>query len=310
MERCPITYEDLPAGQAYSAAGLRRLSSRLTRLEDFPYTREQQLKEAARLAGKLSIQGVQPKLSARLDVRGSTFAVVEKGGTYIIKPQNPPWPELPENEDLTMRIAESAGIETPLHGLLRCRDGSLSFFIRRFDRVGRGAKVAVEDFAQLSGRSRDTKYDSSMEQVAELLERHATFPVPEKARLFSRVLFAFLVGNEDMHLKNFSLITREGRRELSPAYDFLNTTIVLTGQPEELALPLRGRKRNLTRKDLIDYYGLERLGLSRAAVASALARLADAHGRWIELLERSFLSVEIKQRYGALLAERCARLGV
>jgi serine/threonine-protein kinase HipA len=310
MSRCLITYDELPAGEDHSARGLRLLSPRLEHLDPFPFTREQQLEEAARLAGRLSIQGVQPKLSAKLDVRHAGFAVVDRGGTFIIKPQSPLWPELPENEDLTMRMAAAAGVETPLHGLLRCADGSLSYLVRRFDRVGRGDKLAVEDFAQLSGSSRQTKYDSSMERVAGVVERFATFPVPEKLKLHARVLFSFLVGNEDMHLKNFSLITRDGLRQLSPAYDLLNSTIVLKGEAEELALPLRGKRRRLTRADLIDYYAGERLGLATAATDSVLARIAQALPRWDELLAASFLSAGAKERYAAVLAERRARLGL
>jgi serine/threonine-protein kinase HipA len=310
MDRCPLTYALLARGERYSEAGLRMLSPNLANLVDFPYTIAEQLEEAARLAGKISIQGIQPKLSVRLEVKNATFAVVEKGGTFIVKPQNPLWPDLPENEDLTMRMAAAAAIETPFHGLLRCADSSLSYFIRRFDRIGRGAKLPLEDFAQLSGRSRETKYDSSMERVAEVVERHVTFPLIEKARLFSRLLFAFLVGNEDMHLKNFSLISREDRTELSPVYDMLNTTIVLPGEVEEMALPLHGKKRDLTRRDILVYYGQERLGLNQASVDKALSQMADARKRWVELIHSSFLPARSKDRYLKLVDYRLARLGL
>src|SRR5882724_11657416 len=112
----------------------------------------------------------------------------------------------------------------------------------------------MEDFAQLSGASRDTKYESSMEKVAKVIDAYCTFPVIEQIKLFQRVLFSFLVGNEDMHLKNFSLITRKtGRVDLSPAYDFVNSTIALPNAKEEMALPIRGKRSNLTRSDIFDY---------------------------------------------------------
>ncbi|MEX0600681.1 MAG: HipA domain-containing protein, partial [Rhodothermales bacterium] len=236
MPRCPITYEEIPAGR-YSRAGLRRLSRRLTELEDLPFTPDELRREALARASKMSIQGLQPKLSAILNVPEHRFDIVDRGGNYILKPPIPDYPQVPENEDVTMRMAGAAGIEVPMHGMIYTSDGARCYFIRRFDRVGRSAKRAVEDFAQLLGRTRDTKYDASLEQVLGVIDRYCTFPAVERLKLFRRVLFAFLCGNEDMHLKNVSLITRDNMVELSPAYDLVNTTIVLANPQEEMALP-------------------------------------------------------------------------
>ena len=226
MNRCPITYEDC-SEEKYSLRGLRMLSRRVTRLEDFPYSAGQQRREAIRRAGWMSIQGVQPKLSAVLTLAHSTFDIAESGGRYIIKPQMFEYPEVPENEDLTMKLAAAAGLEAPFHGLIHSKDGSLSYVIRRFDRTGRADKVPLEDFAQLLGCDRETKYSSSMEQVASILDRFCTFPALEKLKLFKLTLFNYLTGNEDAHLKNFSLIRRNDKVEMSPAYDLLNSTIVI-----------------------------------------------------------------------------------
>ena len=149
----------------------------------------------------------------------------------------------------------------PVHGRLRAVDGSLTYFIKRFDRQGR-ERQPVEDFAQLSGESRETKYDSSMEKVAGVIEQFCTFPALERVKLFERMLFSFLVGNEDLHLKNFSLITRTQKVELAPAYDFLNATILIKNPKEELALPLKGKTSRLTRNDFLDYFPCERLQIS------------------------------------------------
>lgn len=108
---------------------------------------------------------------------------------------------------------------------MRCADGSWSYFIRRFDRAGHNGKLPVEDFAQLAGLSRETKYDFSMERLVNVLDTYCTFPAVEKVSLFKRCLFNFVVGNEDMHVKNFSLITRDGKVGLAPAYDYLSTTV-------------------------------------------------------------------------------------
>lgn len=302
MNRCPITLE--PCGELmYSRAGLKLLSANLKELRNFPYSRTEQLEEAARHATKMSIQGVQPKLSVRLNSAHGTFEIVDTRGTFIIKPPHPVFPELVENEDITMRMARISGIEVPLSGMIYAKDGSLSYFIKRFDRIGRTKKLAVEDFAQLSGRTRDTKYDSSMEQVAAVVERFCTFPVLEKLRLFRLTVFNFLIGNEDMHLKNFSLISREGKIELSPAYDLINTTLALQTK-EELALPLMGKKSGLTRAHFAHYFARERLALPENLIARELTQLAALRSKYDLLLEHSFLSSGLRQRFKDIIAAR------
>ena len=157
MNRCPITYE-LCGNDKYSEKGLRMIAPKLTHLNDLPYTAAELRQEAANRAKKLSIQGVQPKLSATISVAKQEFKIVDQFGTYIIKPQNDLFPELPENEDVTMRMAKVFGLDVPFHGMLYAKDGSLSYFIKRFDRYGKGKKIATEDFAQLTGNTIDTKY--------------------------------------------------------------------------------------------------------------------------------------------------------
>ena len=157
MNRCPITYE-LCGMDKYSKKGLRMIAPKLTYLNDLPYTAVELRQEAANRAKKLSIQGVQPKLSATISIVDQEFKIVDQFGTYIIKPQNDLFPQLPENEDVTMRMAKVFGLEVPFHGMLYGKDGSLSYFIKRFDRYGKGNKLATEDFAQLTGNTRDTKY--------------------------------------------------------------------------------------------------------------------------------------------------------
>jgi len=308
MNRCPFTYEDC-GEERYSPRGLRMLSRRLTRLEDFPYSASQQRREAGRRAGKMSIQGVQPKLSAVLNVEESTFEVVESGGRYIIKPQMSEYPEVPENEDLTMKLAAAAGLEAPFHGLIHSKDGSLSYVIRRFDRTGRADRVPLEDFAQLLGRDRETKYTSSTEQVASTLDRFCTFPALEKLKLFKLTLFNYLTGNEDAHLKNFSLIRRDGKVEMSPVYDLLNSTIIIDSG-EELALPLNGKKNKLGREDFMDYFARERLGLTDKAISRAIRELEGSYSLWMDLLGRSFLTDQRKAMYRSMLDRRAGTLGM
>lgn len=309
MKRCPITYEKVDQGQ-YSAGGLRRLSPRLSRLSPFPYSAAEQRYQAAQQAAKISVQGMQPKLSVKLNVSKGEFQLVEGGALYIVKPQHHIYPQLPENEDLTMKMAHAAGLDVPLHGMVWCADQSLSYFIRRFDRPKRGKKLALEDFAQLTGQTRKTKYEFSMERLVPVLEQYCTFPLLDKLKLFRLTLFSFITGNEDMHLKNFSLITRDGKVQLSPAYDLLNTSIALSGATEETALPLAGRKRKHKRDDWLDYWGRERLGLNLPSIQQVLNDFRQATPRWKQLLEWSFLDAQMKQKYEQLLANRLGRLGL
>lgn len=309
MNRCRITLEEIPEGIRYSRAGLKSLDARLMDILPLPYTLAQQLEEAAARADKMSVQGVQPKLSAVLRIKENRFEVVDRGGRFILKSCPPQWPEVPANEALTMTLAEHSGIEVPVHGLVEATDGSMVYFIRRFDRVGQGERLPLEDGAQLLGHTRDTKYDSSMEQVIGMIERFCTFPVIEKRKLMQRVWFCFLTGNEDMHLKNWSILSRSGRIALSPAYDLLNTSIILKNPQEETALPIRGRKRNLNRRDLLDYLAMERCGLPPDLMRGDLEKLLlQAEAQWPTWIQRSFLSGPKREAYLHLVRERVKRL--
>ena len=304
MNTCPITYH--PCGEdIYSPEGLKLLSPRLKALLPFPMTAKEQRQASAAMADKLSIQGVQSKMSARLDVAAETFLPVAKNGQYILKPQSDLFLQLPENEDLTMRLAALVGIETPLHGLIYSHDRSLTYFIKRFDRQGRNTKFEVEDFSQLLGVPSDQKYQSSMERIAEIVERFCTNPQEEKIKLFRLTIFNFLVGNEDMHLKNFSLINRNAVIKLSPAYDLLNTTLALGGKDlEEIALSIAGKKRKLNQAILIDYFGKQRLKLKEESIASTINSFKNIQPQWAELLSISFMSQEMKNQYATLLQTR------
>ncbi len=310
MNHCLILYE--PCGDAqYSLKGLALLSKNLKNLQNLPFSAEEQRREAILHAEKLSIQGVQPKLGARLNVRQGCFELSDTDSRFILKPQNRDFLQLPENEAVTMLMAAACGIETPVSGLVKSEDESLTYFIRRFDRLSKTQKLSVEDFAQLTHNNRERKYASSMERVAEVLEQFCSFPTIEKIKLFRLVLFNFLVGNEDAHLKNFSLITRNGKVELSPAYDLLNTTIALRGANiEEMALPLSGKKRKLTADLLIHYYGQDRLKLSGKSIEQVFSEIRKTSPIWMNLLEICFLNDDLKQKYRILLEKRLKILGL
>lgn len=303
MNRCPITYEQCGTAK-YSGKGLKMITAKLTGLHDLPYTASELRREAVNRAKKLSIQGVQPKLSASISVVDQEFKVVDQFGTYIIKPQNDIIPQLPENEDLTMRMAKVIGINVPFHGMVYGKDGSLSYFIKRFDRYGKGKKYATEGFAQLTGNARDTKYRFCMEKLVPVIEEFCTFPVVEKLEFFKRIVYCFVTGNEDMHLKKFSLITKNGKTTLAPAYDLLNTSIAIKNPEEEIALTLKGKKSNLKASDFTDYYAKERLQLNEKTIETILQDMFRAKQKWKDLISVSFLSNDMKEKYSKILEHR------
>lgn len=308
MKRCPITYERIRDQDNYSPHGLRLLSPTLKTLSPLDLSADEQRQEAIDRVGKMSIQGVQKKLSAKLKIKEGCFEIVDQKGHYILKPQSDIYPELPENEAITMSLAKTIGLEVPVHGLVYSKDNSMTYFIKRFDRIGHNKKLAIEDFAQLSGEDRHTKYKSSMEKVIVVIERFCTFPKIEFVKLFKLTLFNFLVGNEDMHLKNFSLITKDRKISISPAYDLLNSTIAQKTTKEEMALPLKGKKNNLTKHDFLNYFAVEQLELNQNIINGVIQAFNQIIPTWRELIGLSFLSPPMQKKYLQLLEERCERL--
>ena len=309
MKHCPITYEEISEDKQYSQRGLRLLSPTLENLLPLPFTAQEQRNEALARAGKMSIQGVQTKLSALLKIKEQRFEIVDNNGLYILKTQSALYPEVPENEALTMSLAATIGLDVPVHGLVYAKDNTMTYFIKRFDRLPRNKRIAVEDFAQLLGLDRDTKYRGSMEQVAEVISKFCTYPKVEFVKLLKLTLFNFLIGNEDMHLKNFSLISKNNIVTLSPVYDLLNSTIAINQTTEEMALPLKGKKNNIKRNTLLDYYGKERLGLNEKTIDEIVKSILVKIPKWHEMIEHSFLSEKMKDSYFNLLKKRQNQLG-
>ncbi len=305
MKRCPITYK--PCSGKYSAEGLHLLSPNLETLADFPYKPPEQLELLLGYSNQFSFSGVQPKLNAKLDVSQGAFVPVSRGGAFILKLPRTDLPHLPENEDLTMRLGAAAGLDVPLHGLVHAGKQQFVYFIKRFDQRALKQKLGVEDFGQLAGLDKESKYDFSMEKAAAVIEQFCTFPLVDKEKLWHLTLFSFLVGNEDMHAKNFSVVREGDTIKLSPAYDLVCSTIEIQTR-EELALPLHGKKSNLQRKDFVDYFGKERLKLPDHSISAILQRLEVSIPQWRELIGISFLAEEKKERYLALIEKRAARI--
>lgn len=316
-ERCLGCYRELEAGQRdYHPACSRRLFATPIPPE-LPFTEgdlldlaEQSVLRSATVTGaqtKLSVgvlRGAGPSTPDRLTIMGAW-------GSHILKPATPQYPHLPELEDLTMHLAAIAGINTVPHGLVRMRDGALAYITRRVDRVGKpGAKsmkkLHMEDMCQLTERQTEHKYKGSHEQIAKAIARYARNTQFDLTVFYEQVLFSFLTGNADMHLKNFSLLKDiDGHYNLSPAYDMVPSTLLIN-EKEELALTLNGRKSKLTRTDFET--AMRAAGLNERAILNLFNRMKKALPKWNDFITLGFVPEEMKERYRALISERSARM--
>lgn len=256
----------------------------------------------------IAVPGVQPKLSMSL-VEEQTKAnqrltvVGALGGDYIFKPPSQDFEQMPENEHVTMRIAESFGINTVPSSLIRLASGELSYITKRIDREGDDKIHMLDMFQIIEGVD---KYKSSMEKVAKAINSYSENKLFDTLLFFELTLFCFVTGNNDMHLKNFSLIKNDAGWTLSPAYDLLNVAIVNPSDPEELALTLNGKKNKLQKHHFVEF-GIKN-GLTEKQVERVFKRLLDNKSKAEKLIDESFLSKEMKKNYLAILNERYTRL--
>jgi len=260
---------------------------------------------ALAMVGHTSLSGVQKKISLNLSADRETLQVAAGRSRYILKPPTEAYPALPENEHVTMRLAQLAGIEVSPFGLISMEEGSIAYIARRFDRPPDGSKLRLEDFCQLSQLSPKEKYDSTSERCVRLVQKYTSEPGVEVLKLFRLLVFGWWSGNGDMHLKNFSLlIDTHGIIRLSPAYDLVCTRLVIPQDP--LALPVCGKKDNLNRKIWIQF--ADYCQLSPKAANRVLDKLAQSLTAAQELIDRSFLPTDMKLAYRLLIAERTAML--
>ena len=205
------------------------------------------------IKSQTTLTGVQAKLSLHLDRHEGSrrLTIVGLWGDYIFKPQTQTYKNLPENEDLTMHLAEIAKIKVVPHTLIRLQDGTLGYLTKRIDRTSDGSKIPMEDMCQLTERQTEYKYKSSYEQIAKVIAKYSYVPLLDLTDFYEQVFFSWLVGNNDMHLKNFSLYAPKGKWFLTPAYDLLNVSMVNPKDTEEMALTLNGRKKRLKKSDFV-----------------------------------------------------------
>ncbi len=274
---------------------------------------EKQMTELAKeiIQSQISVTGVQPKISLHIHSDShpdgvKRFTIVGMWGGYILKPPTPLYLFLPEVEDLTMKLAELSKIKTVPHSLIRLKSGKLAYITKRIDRVKK-TKLPMEDMCQLTERLSEEKYNGSYEQIAKAILKYSATPVLDVVDFYEQVLFSFITGNADMHLKNFSLIFQEGIGHiLSPAYDMVATALVNPADDEELALTLNGKKKKITRNDFLSTFTTS--GLELKQQLNIFKKMKKALPKWEETINESFLPSGYQKTLRNLIAERMARI--
>lgn len=312
MSNCLFCYQPLAANeQDFHTSCSKKIFGQPTP-PSLPYT-EEDLEPLAKevIQRQTAVTGVQAKLS--LHITGNSkagteprFTIVGLWGGYILKPPSALFPQLPEVEDVTMHLAQIAKIKTAPHSLIRLQSGKLAYVTKRIDRTKKG-KLAMEDMCQLTERLTEDKYQGSYEQIGKAIQKYSVNPGLDVVNFFELVLFSFLTGNADMHLKNFSLLEQQGLgMTLSPAYDLVNTALVNPADEEEMALTLNGRKKKLNRQDFVA--AMNTLKVDQKQQENIFKKMAKTFPQWQELIDRSFMDKTFKEQYKSLLTERMSRL--
>jgi len=308
MAKCLYCYKELGKDEKDFHKACSRKMFGTKDVPELPYTRKD-LNDLARqvIRSQTTLTGVQAKLS--LDINKGTagttdrFTIVGLWGRYILKPQTDRFASLPEAEDLTMHLAELAKIRVVPHSLIRFADGELCYITRRIDRTEKGEKLPMEDMCQLTERLTEHKYKGSYEQIAKAIQRFSSVPKLDLVNYWEQVVFSWITGNADMHLKNFSLYsTVKGYYTLTPAYDMLSTALVMPEDTEELALALNGKKRKLKKPDFIT--AMQASGLEEKVIENIFRKFLKVKDKWFAFIELSFLPDDMKERYKGIIDEK------
>lgn len=312
MVKCLYCYQELKNGETdfHKTCSKKIFGSSVA--PTLPYVRDN-LAELANqvIRSQITMPGVQAKLS--LDIhKGTTneperFTIVGLWGQYILKSQTELYPHLSELEDLTMHLAELAKIQVVPHSLIRFKDGELCYITRRIDRTPDGKKLPMEDMCQLSERLTEYKYKGSYEQIAKIIQKYSSVPKLDLVNFWEQVLFSWITGNADMHLKNFSLYSiHKGICVLTPAYDMLSTSLVMPEDTEELALNLNGKKRKLKKEDFQKAMYVS--GLDEKVINNIFNKFVKAEPKWREFIDISFLPMEMQKKYKELISNKMTQI--
>lgn len=315
MNKCLYCYKPLEDGQIDFHPSCARKFFGRSLAPIVPYTREN-MSELARkvIRTSASVTGVQAKMSLGLD-RGrrnepDKLTIVGLWGRYILKPQSFKYKCLPELEDVTMKMAQAAGIETAPHSLIRLSDGELSYITLRMDRTKDGRKLSMFDMCQLSNRISEHKYLGAYRQLADTIKRYSAAPMLDVQRFWEVVLFSWITGNSDMHCKNFSLIEKyENEYVLAPSYDLLAVLLVDPNDTDELAMALEvgGKKAGFDRDSFMS--SIVGSGIAEKTADKIIEKIISNKRKWFDILDSSFLPEDMIAAYKQLIDKRIERLG-
>lgn len=301
MNKCLFCYRELEEGQKDFHPACAKKFFGKTEAPNLPYSRDN-INDLAResVLSRIAVTGVQSKLSMDVNKGGKDepdrLTIVGLWGRYILKPKSKEFPWMPEVEDLTMHLAEIAKIDVVPHTLTRFNDGELAYLTRRIDRDRHGTKYLMEDMCQISERSTADKYKSSYEKIAKLIKLHSSAPMLDLVNFWEVVVFSWITGNSDMHLKNFSLISRTpGQYVLSQAYDLVNVHLVFPEDDEELALTLDGRKKNINKQNFLR--AMASSGIGDKVIENIFRKFTNVAPTWYDFIDISFLPAELKEKY-------------
>lgn len=306
-KKCLFCYNELNSEEDFhSACSLKFFGTNLAPKLNYTIDEMEELAQNI-VESSIAVPGVQPKLSLGFikDVlkngnKGRLTVVGALGGNYILKPQNKTFPEMPENEHLTMKMAEIFGISTVPSSLIRLKSGELSYITKRIDRKENGEKIHMQDMFQITEAF--DKYRSSLEKIAKAIIEYSSNTLLDILRFYEVILFSYITGNNDMHLKNFSLIRNSENWEFSPAYDLLNVHLHLPEDKEETALTLAGKKSRLTKKDFIQL-GLK-FNLTEKQISNSFKRLKKGEKKMLTLIGKSFLTPKNQEEYKVMISSR------
>ena len=306
MQRCLYCYQPLEQGQTDFHPQCSKKLFGTTTPPELPYTKDDIESLALEVVrSQVTVTGVQPKLSVDLEKEANgkkRFTIVGLWGKYILKPQTELYVNLPENEDLTMHLATMVNIKTVPHSLIRFKDGSLAYITKRIDRDKKKGKIPMEDMCQLTEKLTEQKYKGSHEQIAKIIMLHSAYPVLDLLTYFEVLLFCYLTGNADMHLKNFSLYKPANEYILAPAYDLLSTKLVLPDDIDELALTLNAKKRKLKKSDfnhLLNTYKID-----EKVIENIYEKYRKIVPQWLNFIDTSFLPQQMKEEYKSIINKR------
>ena len=305
MSKCLFCYRELGPGEVDFHKSCCKKFFGTDTAPSLDYTREEMDKLAAQIIqAQTTLTGVQPKLSLNLDKHKDSkkLTIVGLWGGFIFKPQTESYVMLPENEDLTMHLAEIAKLKTVPHTLIRMKDDSVGYLTKRIDRTANGEKVAMEDMCQLTERQTENKYRSSYEQIGKAIRKYSVQSQLDMVDFLDLVFFSWLTGNNDMHLKNFSLYSPAGEPILTPAYDLLSGVLSNPKDKEEMALSLNGKKKKIKDSDFVAAF--KTCGVPEIVFYRIKKKYLNLLPKFEEEIQCSFLSEELKTAYIELLHRR------